>query len=310
MAQTRFFSIDDLSHLPKPAWMIEGIFERNSLAMLAGPPGGLKSFMAIDWMLSLATGRKWNDKTVSETKVLYVLGEGKSSLLNRIETWALYHKITAGEREKLVSNFRVTFDVPQMAIKPSVDNMLASLETSGYTPQLICIDTFARSFVGLDENSQKDTGMWVEQAERLRALGFTVLFLHHTAKNTEFGHSFRGSSVILGAMDTAILQVRESETKVMLKVKKQKDHDEGPAMHFTRLILNAKSSDDGSCVLVPSEFQDERFSEDHAQMEAIMAKLLKDPTFVTDKARAEVLANEFAIPLGSAQTKLSRYKNS
>ena len=39
----RFLSINDLTHELPPTWLIDGLFEANSLAMLAGPPGSYKS---------------------------------------------------------------------------------------------------------------------------------------------------------------------------------------------------------------------------------------------------------------------------
>jgi RecA-family ATPase len=64
--------------MPAPAWLIEGLFEVNSLVMVAGPPGNFKSFLAIDWVLSMAVGRKWHTRPTCPSKVLYCLGEGKS----------------------------------------------------------------------------------------------------------------------------------------------------------------------------------------------------------------------------------------
>lgn len=261
----RFLSIDDLSHMPPPRWLIDGLFEVNSLTMLAGPPACYKSFLALDWGLSVATGRKWHGRAVCPGKVLYVLGEGKASLLKRIEVWAEYHQLSKAESDRMVEHFRVTFDVPQMASKASVDNMLAGLEAEGFKPDVIIVDTFARSFVGLDENSQKDTGLWIESADRLRQIGYTVIFLHHTTKNTEFGLKYRGSSAIMGAMDTAFTLQKDgqSSSQSILACVKQKDHDEGDPIYLQRLIINHES-----IVLVPAIRIDERFTDEYREKEA------------------------------------------
>ena len=62
MASTRLFSLNDLLNMPPPKWLVEGMFEANSLVMVAGAPGSLKSFLALDWILSMATGRKWHGR--------------------------------------------------------------------------------------------------------------------------------------------------------------------------------------------------------------------------------------------------------
>ena len=282
--------------------------------MLAGPPASYKSFLALDWTLCMAVGRKWHNRKTLPAKVLYILGEGKSSLLKRIQTWTHYYDVSRAELDSLREHFRVTFDVPQMASKASVDNMLAGLEAEGFRPDVIVVDTFARSFVGLDENSQKDTGLWVESADRLRQNGFTVIFLHHTAKNTEFGVKYRGSTAIMGAMDTAFTMMRDpqNQSRTSLVCSKQKDHDEGDPIYLNRLIVSPDPAGEGSIVLVPAIRVDERFTpefrEKEAQIESEMLTLLNDPTFESDRARARKLASIFEITEAAAQTKISRKK--
>ena len=304
---SRFFSIDDLTHMPRPTWLIDNLLGSRSIAMLAGPPGCYKSFMARDWMLSMATGRDWAGRAVRCAKSLYILGEGRENLLKRLQVWRGYNNLSSGEEELLSRNFRVTFDMPQMTQKPSVDNLLSSLNEIGFNPDVIVIDTLSRSAVGMDENSQKDMGMWIEQAERLRDLGMTVIIVHHTAKNTEFGHKFRGSSVILGAVDTAILQISQ-ENRVVLKVEKQKDADQGKGMNFNRLIIKQNNDDDGSIILQPTMLVDERFDPNYKSIIDMAIKLIGDDTFKTDSERAEILSNEYGLSMNAAKVKLSRVK--
>jgi len=294
--------------MPEPAWAIDGLFERNSLVMLAGPPASFKSFLAIDWMLCMSSGKKWNNRATRGAKVLYVLGEGKASLIKRIGAWTHYNNMDEAEMKNLNPNFRVSFEVPQLALKPSVDNMLAQLEREKYEPEVIVIDTFARSFVGLDENSQKDTGMWVENADRLRQLGYTVIFLHHTSKNTEFGIKYRGSTAIMGAMDTAMTLSRDGATgRLKLDVTKQKDHDEGSPMYFNRLVVKPDQTDpEGSCVLVPASGIDERFTPDGIKIEALLKVLLEDASFDSDRSRARELARQCGLSESAAQGRVQR----
>lgn len=294
---SRFLSIDDLINLPTPTWAIEGLFEKNSLVMLAGPAGNYKSFLAIDWVLSMVLGRTWHNRPTLQGKVLYCLGEGKSNLLKRIEAWSHYHQLSQEDRVILNENFRVTFDVPQLASKSSTDNMLAGLVSEGFSPNIVVVDTFARSFVGLDENSQKDTGMWIESADRLRQLGYTVIFLHHTAKNTEFGLKYRGSTAIMGAMDTAFTLSKDNESRQLSKLDctKQKDHDEGDPLYFQRVIVRVNPREEGSIVLVPTMKMDERFTPEAQALDRVqeekyrlaLEEMIVDPSTpgVWEKAR-------------------------
>lgn len=304
----KFFTIDQLGDMPPPRWMIEGLFEANSLVMVAGPPASFKSFLVLDWILCMACGRKWHGRATEPAKVLYVLGEGRSSLLKRVQVWIHYNRLSPQELALLKENFKVTFEVPQMAQKASVDNLLVSLGEDGFKPTVIAIDTFARSFVGMDENSQKDVGLWIESADRLRSAGFTVIFLHHTAKNTEFGVRYRGSTAIMGAMDTAMTLMRDPEVAggVKLQVVKQKDHDEGDPIFLQRHIVTPTGWVEGSIILTPVIKMDERFSEEGQKLDKAIDDLLADPSFESDRARSRELSRHFQISEGAAQVRISR----
>ena len=309
MADKRILSIDDLMQQPPPTWMIEGLFEARSVVMLAGPPGSYKSFLAIDWALSIAAGRSWCGRRTMPAKVLYMLGEGKSSMIKRIEAWRYHYHPSVVETQQMLANFRVTFDVAQFAHKSSIDNLLAELEQEDFRPQVVVVDTLARAFVGMDENSQRDIGMLVESADRLRQLGMTVILLHHTAKNTEFGVKYRGSSAIMGAMDTAMTMVRESAAsdRVCLNVSKQKDHDEGPPLYFQRLKVQPPGSEEDSIVLVPTIKVDERFSEEGLKLQKATKELVAAP-FDSDGERAKELAKRFNISEQAARMRISRLR--
>lgn len=274
--------------------------------MLAGPSYSFKSFLALDWLCCMASGRRWLGRPTASCKVGYVLGEGKSSILKRVHAWAHYNQLNDTELATLGANFRVTFEVPQLASKASVDNMLADMEKETFKPEVIVIDTFARSMVGLDENDAKDTGMWIESADRLRQLGFGVIFLHHTKKNTEFGVTYRGSTAIIGAMDTAMTLVRDGHS-CTLTVTKQKDHDEGPDMHFRRVLVPTPWGE--SCVLVNAPLIDNRFTEE-AQLKQdvtdVVEKLLLDSSFESDTSRAKILMATTGLPEDAAKMRISR----
>lgn len=311
--QPRFLSLADLSNMPAPAWLIDGLFERGSLVMLAGPPASFKSFLLLSWLMCMASGRPWLGRTTATCKVAYVLGEGKASLIRRAQAWIQHSNLTPGEQASLDANFKVCFNVPQLALKSSTDNFLADLASEGFKPDVIAIDTFARSFVGLDENDAKDTGTWIESADRLRQLGHAVILLHHTKKSTEFGVAYRGSTAIMGAMDTAFTMTRSDNT-CTVKVSKQKDHDEGPDLKFRKVDINV-GGNEKSCVLVPMMMIDTEFeakdgdiSIDQVDQNKIIEDLLSDQAFGSDRARSRELARRTGKSEVAAQSHMSRYQ--
>jgi hypothetical protein len=312
LGSQRFFTLDDLANLPHPKWRIDGLFDVNSLVMVAGPASSFKSFLVLDWSLSMVTGRPWCDRETAPGKVLYLLGEGKSGFLKRVAAWCDHYAPSPDEEQLLRENFRVSFEVPQLAVNISVKDLLRDLRVEEFTPNVIVIDTFARSFVGMDENSPQDTGLWVEAADKLRQRGFTVIFLHHTKKNTEFGLHYRGSTAIMGAMDTAFTLQRDKTipNKVVLNCTKQKDHIEPPPIWLERSIVRPASGSEGSIVLTPALAPNEEevaeSKEQRLYTDGLIEDLLGDESYVSDRNRAKALAQLIDVSEAAAQQRISR----
>ncbi|MBS1847548.1 MAG: AAA family ATPase, partial [Actinobacteria bacterium] len=88
----RCFTIDQLADLPEPTWLVEGLLAADSLAVMYGPSGQRKSFVAIDVACHIATGRPWHGKTTAPGKVVYVAAEGVAGLGKRFTAWQLHHR--------------------------------------------------------------------------------------------------------------------------------------------------------------------------------------------------------------------------
>lgn len=312
----KFLSIEDLNNLPEPRWLIDGLFEQDSLVMLVGPPGALKSFLAIDWGLSLAAGRPWNRRAVRPSRVLYALGEGKASLLKRVNAWALFNNLCYPERgglsyaPELNANFRVTFDVPQLAIQRETTKFIEHLDEDGFRPNLLVIDTLARSYVGKNENDPMDAGVWVESADRLRQLGMTVLVLHHTKKNTEFGLKYRGTTAFLGAMDTSFVLERNPEGfkgYAKFSCDKQKDHIEPPDIWFQWKQIPGLKNEEGSIVLTESEKPDvEAMDGDQVALDGLLETIMDNTELGSMRAKAKELAKQGNLLESTAYSKIYR----
>lgn len=313
MPEDRFLTIQNLESLPPPKWLIEGVIEQNAIGMVVGPPGAFKSFLAIDWALCLSLGRPWNGRLCEASKCLYGLGEGKANLLKRIQAWECHHDLNVAQKAKLNSNFRVTFDVPQLAQPRDFIEFLNDLDMDGFEPSVFIIDTLARSFVGKNENDQLDSGIWIEHADMLRQRNMTIIILHHTKKNTEMGLQYRGSTVWEGAMDTVfILQKNPDGMKGFAKLSctKQKDHEELPDIWMQRQAIVPPNESEGSIVLVETERpgidDDNMKTNDREQMDIAINALLEDAEFGSDRARARILAETMGISEATAQSRIHR----
>lgn len=210
----RLLTPSQLAYLPPPQPLIEGILLRDTLAAMYGKPGSAKSFLALDWGLSVATGALWFGHEVHQGNVLYIAAEGVAGLPARVQAWERARHVVVGD------DFGITWLANAVPLLRSewVDGLVVVL--GELQPQLVIIDTLARSIAGGDENGPKDMTALVEASDRLRRVnGSTVLLVHHTPKD---GSTLRGHSSLEGAVDTAI-EVRASDRVVTVVSAKAKD---------------------------------------------------------------------------------------
>lgn len=86
---------------------------------------------------------------------------------------------------------------------------------------LIIIDTLARAAAGLDENSARDMGYFIQRMDYIKnQLNTSILLIHHCGKDMSVG--MRGSTSLLSAADTSI-KIDKFNDKIRFYVEKQKD---------------------------------------------------------------------------------------
>jgi hypothetical protein len=209
----------ELAALPPPVWLIEGIFEKEAQVMVFGQSGHGKSFVTLDMALCIATNREWQGHEVTHGPVVYVAGEGGIGMARSIEAWKIQKNFSGPLDEAFF-----VLEAPQLMKDPDLCAFIDGIKQRTSKPVLIVIDTFARAFVGGDENVSKDTGVWIAAAKKLQeALRTTVMTVHHSGKaRGKRTPPERGSSALGAAMDTMI-QVEKSKKTITLLCKKQKN---------------------------------------------------------------------------------------
>lgn len=229
---------EEIEDLPSPEWLIDGILPTEALAVLYGPPEACKTFLGLDWSLSIRSGQSWCGRTVKEGAVVYVYAEGKGKLKLRTRAW----KQTYGVHGRVGVKFLT--QAVRVLQQGEAERLLRTIRRLPDPPKFIVIDTLARCIQGGDENSAKDISGLIGVADRLREeFKATVLIIHHPGKSGEE----RGSSALRGAADTMI-EMTKKNGRIILSCEKQKD-----AAHFKAILLEADEVDlgggDTSCVL-------------------------------------------------------------
>jgi len=241
-ARFRFWSVEQLLQAPSAAWLIEPLFEVGGLTVLYGPSESGKTFVALDWALSVATGQPWMGRSVKQAKVVYVAAEGARGMQKRVKAWMEKRGITQIDQ---------VYFVPEPIELLDEDHIKAlSRHLAEQKPEFIVFDTMASCFGDGDENTARDVGRMVTAIRNLQKIvPATVLLLHHTVKSS--GDVERGSNALRGAADTMILQKKDSNGRITLTNKKQKDHEpfENISLKLVPADLHLQAHVYRSCVL-------------------------------------------------------------
>jgi len=243
----RFVPAGDLVGEPcPPRWIIDGFLEDATLACLYGPSGGMKSFVALDMGLCVASGRAWHGNAVPNPgPVFYVCGEGLAGINKRLRVWASDSDVDARTLPFFVSNQPIGI-LESGAVQVAVNAIRELAEAHG-SPRLIIVDTLARNFGPGDENSTQDMSAFVSALDDVRAgLGCAVLVVHHTGLSA--ADRARGASAFRAALDWEFRLEPKGDIR-MLTCTKAKDHEPPKDMAFEPEILETGWTDeDGRAV--------------------------------------------------------------
>ncbi|GLP95346.1 helicase RepA family protein [Paraferrimonas sedimenticola] len=221
-----------------------------SLGMVFGASGAYKSFLAIAWACSIATGRPWNGTPVTQAPVLYIVGEGGVGVPKRIFAWCQEYNKGQSPDELCLLNFPIP-----MADLAHTNNLISTIKAEqkrlGKKFGLVVIDTLARCFGAADENRSDDMNAFVCACDRVKAeTGASVLVVHHSGKDAAKGA--RGSTVMKAACDFEFRVERHNddhETGLILTCTKAKDDKEPARQLFPLAERFVRKDSDGDDVV-------------------------------------------------------------
>lgn len=222
----------DKIKLRPPNWLIRGLLERDSLALIFGDSGCGKSFVAIDWACRIATGTLWRGHEVKSAPVVYIAGEGHQGFARRIKAWELFNGVSLADKP-FYRTAAIAIPDP-LLVKQFIEEVT---DTTG-KPALIVIDTLARNFGIGDENSTQDMTRFVAACDSIRKqYDCTILIVHHT------GHAeksrARGAVALKAALDAEYRLEKKDDGHLLLTATKMKEAEEPPplAMKLTSVEL-------------------------------------------------------------------------
>jgi hypothetical protein len=235
---------------PPPAWIVQGVVPQAGLMVCYGAPGSGKSFLVLDLVAAIATGRQWRGRRTQAGRVVYVAAEGAGGFRNRL------HALAKGLDAPLEDiPIGVIADAPNLMLLADAKDLIAAVEAAGGA-DVIVIDTLAQVTPGADENSGQDMGKALGHCKRLHAAtGALVLLVHHSGKDAARGA--RGWSGINGAEDAELEITKLPNGARVAKVTKQKDGEDGLQFGFKLEVVPLGHDKHGepitSCVVVAEE---------------------------------------------------------
>lgn len=194
----------EIHERPSPEWWLEGLIQKNTIAVIAGTGGTGKTFLCLDIARRVAAGVPFMDgRAVSKGRVLYVAAEGTAAFGDRVRAWDDFykHEVPADGITYVESGVNLSSDV-------SVDRLGDVIEAGGY--DLVFLDTLSQLGHVEDENHAGQNRKVFTNLKRLRDRnpGSAVVVVHHS---NAAGTKARGSTLIRDNADTAIIVAAQGD---------------------------------------------------------------------------------------------------
>jgi hypothetical protein len=235
--ELRIITDVEIENLPKPEWLVENLIPMMALAVIFGPPGAGKSFLAVAMALSIGSGFRLVGNSVQPGPVVYVAPEGGHGLGARVRAWKRHHGY-AGSANVYFVPATVSLLDPS-----AVQELINAIR--GIGPVAVFFDTLHRSIPGGDENSSQDMGHAIALADRVKEeLRTAVILVHHTNKG---GQQERGSTALRGAADVMV-SVSNADGTITVACEKQKD-----SAPFAAIDMALTTVDDSAVITARSE---------------------------------------------------------
>jgi putative DNA primase/helicase len=273
-------------------WLIKGyVPEGEGTSMIFGPTGCGKTFITLDMLLHIATGKPWHGHKVKQAGVAYFCGEGYGGLKNRIDAWCLKSNVDPDS----LKNFYICRWPVDLNDPVEMKKYMEQIEKLSGLVGLAAIDTLNRFFSG-DENKADDIHALLDVCEDISLAlgGVHELIVHHTGIASEKENRARGNPALKGAMQVELMVMKNPDTgQILLKQTKQKDMEMMPDKFFTlsKVMLPYYDEDGEQCSsVVPECDEEERNVMDmNAQgAKLLFNKMIKDAFAESDEENVSI----------------------
>jgi hypothetical protein len=186
-----------------PQYLIEGMYDRNSMVVTYGESNSGKTHVVLDQAFAIASGRPWAGKRTHQGLVYFVAAEGGEGIQRRVMAHKVKYGAAAVGACLAISPDQIDLRSSARDAKDLLKSINEAEALADRKCVMVVIDTLSRALAGGDENGSVDMGALVKQCDAIKnATGATVHLVHHSGKDKAKGA--RGHSLLRAATDTEI----------------------------------------------------------------------------------------------------------
>jgi len=217
-----------------PSYLVDGLFRMPSLACLFGPPGDLKSMLAMDLMVSVASGQDWLPRgpvdapgqgyRVHRSPCLWFdADQGEARLRERFG--AMLRTRNLENKQPPLST--ISLPSPPLDLGNAADAELLRQQMIALGTKLLVIDNLGVVSGGKDENTSAMVAVMASARYIAESTSSVVIVIHHSRKpggqtGDRLGDRIRGHSSIAASLDLALAIEKDGDC-VTLRAAKSRD---------------------------------------------------------------------------------------
>jgi len=218
------------------SWHVKDLIPAKAVGLIVGESRAGKTFVALDLAVATAEGREFFGKPAIQGGVLYIAAEGEATIAPRLTgarqgrsptkytIATIYLRGLLTDEEVLAS---VIADA-QIINQKMIDNGQSAIS-------LVVVDTLLAAMGVSNWNDASEASAAIGILKEInRALGATVIGVHHHGKDTSKGAA--GSYALVGSPDFILSAFRKSKDDLVtdrwISVTKNRYGREGQILHF------------------------------------------------------------------------------
>jgi hypothetical protein len=190
-------------------FIVEDFISAESLNFLVAKRNLGKTFLLVDLICHMAFGLPWLGKATQQVPIVFVLGEGKPGMFQRIRSWCTAN----GKDIEVVKKWITWVNGARLMSDISIERVEAAVRWS--SAKLLIFDTWSATSGVENEN---DAAQTAEIISRLALLSPkpAILFSHHPTKASQDTENLvmRGSGTLEGSADVVMVMYRDRTGKL------------------------------------------------------------------------------------------------